>query len=378
MNTTSRNTLSGSEVHDRAAPSDEPSITGRLLGVATVWAEQGRLPDWVVRAGIRRLLRQRLEEIDTDGAGDTCAVARFVRALDAAPVAPAPEKANDQHYELPSAFFETVLGPQLKYSCAYWDKGASLAEAETQALRRSCDHARLEDGQNVLELGCGWGALTLWMATRYPGSHITAVSNSHSQRRFIESRARTLGLTNLHVVTRDMNDFYSGAGRFDRVVSVEMFEHMRNWGELYRRIAYWLKPGGLFFKHIFVHQGGPYLFEDKGAGDWMSRHFFSGGMMPSDELPLAFQRDLDFIQRWRWNGSHYRKTADAWLSRMDTHRRALWPLLETTYGDAAATQWWNRWRMFFMACSELFGYEDGRRWRVGHYLFEKPRGGRTA
>ena len=336
--------------------------------------EQGKVPDIVIRRGIRHLLKQRLKEIK---ANDTQAMAaefsQFVQDMQVAPVALAPEKTNEQHYEVPSAFFQRTLGPQLKYSCAYWPHGVTqLADAELAALTETCTNAQLQDGQRILELGCGWGSLTLWMANHYPNSHITAVSNSQTQRAFIEQQAVARGLTNLHVITCDMIEFTTDSATFDRVVSIEMFEHMRNWPQLYRRIAGWLKPGGRFFKHIFVHRATPYLFEDNGPSDWMSRHFFSGGMMPSDDLPLVFQQDLTLVQRWRWDGTHYAKTANAWLDNMDNNYTELWPLFAQTYGVTNAQAWWNRWRIFFMACAEMFGYERGQQWWVSHYLFEKP------
>jgi cyclopropane-fatty-acyl-phospholipid synthase len=336
--------------------------------------EQGRVPDVVIRRGIRHLLKQRLNETN---ANDTEQMAEhfsgFVTTMLQSDVALVPEKANEQHYEVPAAFFEKALGSHLKYSCGYWPDGVvDLEQAEQAALEETCLHANLKDGQEILELGCGWGSLSIWMAQHYPSSNITAISNSSSQKEFIQRRALELGLVNVKVVTSDMNDFQGQDLRYDRIVSVEMFEHMRNWPELYARIASWLKPGGLFFKHIFVHRGSPYPFEDNGPSDWMSRHFFSGGMMPSDDLPLAFQKDLNFLRRWRWNGRHYEKTANAWLYRMDSNRDELWPLFVETYGESDAEAWWNRWRIFFMACAELFGYADGQQWWVSHYLFEKP------
>ena len=340
--------------------------------VALDWTEQGFVPDAVIRHGIRRLLTQRLHDIQHD---DCEAMAtsqqQFIDEMQTAPVAIVPEKANEQHYEVPAEFFHTVLGEHRKYSCCYWSEGVTnLKQAETAALIKTCNHARLEDGQHILELGCGWGSLTLWMAQQYPLSQITAVSNSHSQRAYIESRAKNAGLTNIRIITCDMNDFETSE-RFDRVVSVEMFEHMRNWSLLYNRINGWLNKDGLFFKHIFVHRSVPYLFEDTEANDWMSRHFFSGGMMPSDDLPLHFQQQLKLKQHWRWQGGHYEKTANAWLANMDANRDSLWPLLQKTYGHEQAQTWWMRWRMFFMACAELFAYKQGQEWYVGHYLFGK-------
>ncbi len=349
-------------------------LPNSLRHLAFGLTERGLVPDLVIRSGIRRLVRQRLREIH---AGDA-ALARGLEAdliehMRKAPTAPVPEKANEQHYEVPAEFFKAVLGPHMKYSSAFWPVGGeTLAGAEAAALDATCRHAQLEDGHAILELGCGWGSLTLWMAAQYPKSTITAVSNSSSQRQHIISQAAERGLTNLQVLTRDMNVFEAEPGRFDRVVSVEMFEHMRNWPSLFERVHGWLKPRGFFFMHIFVHRSVPYLFEDRGASDWMSRHFFTGGMMPSEDLPQAFQDHLKFLHRWRWDGIHYERTANAWLANMDENREALWPLFVGTYGEARAQTWWMRWRIFFMACAELFGYDEGRQWWVSHYLFEKP------
>jgi cyclopropane-fatty-acyl-phospholipid synthase len=336
------------------------------------WTEQGFVPDTVIRHGIRRLLTQRLHDIRHDDCeAMTAAQQQFIEDMQTAPVAILPEKANEQHYEVPAEFFHLVLGEHRKYSCCYWPEDAvNLRQAETAALIKTCNHARLEDGQQILELGCGWGSLSLWMAQQYPTSQITAVSNSHSQREYIETRARNACLTNIRIITCDMNDFET-TETFDRVVSVEMFEHMRNWSVLYNRINGWLKNDGLFFKHIFVHRSVPYLFEDNEANDWMSRHFFSGGMMPSDDLPLHFQQKLKLKQRWRWQGGHYEKTANAWLANMDANKDSIWPLLQKTYGHEQAQTWWMRWRMFFMACAELFAYKQGQEWYIGHYLFGK-------
>jgi cyclopropane-fatty-acyl-phospholipid synthase len=353
-------------------------MTSRAGNRAIGWVEQGLVPDQVVRLGIRRLLKERLAEI---GDGDAEASARtaeaFVASLASAAVALLTEKANEQHYEVPAEFFARVLGPHRKYSCCEWgNETRTLADAEAASLATTCERAGLADGQRVLELGCGWGSLSLWMAEHYPASTVTALSNSHSQRAYIESEATRRGLANLRVVTEDFNTFDTEA-RFERVVSVEMFEHLRNWPEAFRRVAGWLVPGGRFFMHVFVHRSTPYAFVDRDASDWMSRHFFSGGMMPSDDLALRFQDDLQLLSRWRWNGRHYAKTSEAWLVNMDANRAALWPLFEATYGSEHAATWWTRWRLFFLSCAELFAFEGGECWRVSHYLFE-PRRGRTA
>ena len=336
------------------------------------WVEQGLVPDRVVRLGIRRLLKERLAEMHVDDAEAAEAMAQaFVESMRSAPVALVPEKANEQHYEVPAEFFERVLGPHRKYSSCLWSDGVeTLAQAEAAALRATCERAGLRDGQDVLELGCGWGSLSLWMADHYRGSHITAVSNSHSQRRHIERQAEARGLVNLRVVTCDVNEFETAAGHYDRVVSVEMFEHLRNWPRAFARVARWLKDDGRFFMHVFAHRGAPYAFEERDETDWMSRHFFSGGMMPSDDLPLHFQDDLRVDKRWRWDGTHYQKTSEAWLRNMDASRDALMPMMAATYGQAADV-WWQRWRLFFMSVAELFGHEGGQQWWVSHYLFSK-------
>ena len=287
------------------------------------------------------------------------------------PIAVLTEKANEQHYELPSEFFEIVLGQQRKYSCCLWESETrNLDEAEELSLSVTAEHADLQDGQTILELGCGWGSLSLWMARHYPNSRILGVSNSHSQRESIMTRARTEGLTNLEIVTCDMNDF-STEKQFDRVVSVEMFEHMRNWQTLMARIAGWLNPDGRFFMHVFTHAQAPYLFEVQDANDWMSEYFFSGGMMPSLDLASRVATDLRLEEQWTISGEHYRKTSDAWLDNMTQNRSRVMAILESTYGPHQTKLWWHRWRIFFLACSELFGYDEGRVWPIGHYRFRK-------
>lgn len=348
-----------------------PESTGRSA-LALRWAERGLLPDFAIRLGIRHLLRQRLHELRLGDCESAAALTqRFVAGLRDAPLAPLPEKANEQHYELPPALFAAMLGPRRKYSSCCWPDGVeTLAEAEEAALAETCARARLEDGQDVLELGCGWGSLSLWMAARYPNSRIVAVSNSAPQRRFIEAEAQAAGLGNLEVLTRDFNEFQTER-RFDRIVSVEMFEHLRNWPRAFEQVAGWLKHEGLFFMHVFVHREAPYAFEVRDESDWMSRHFFSGGMMPSDDLALHCQDALALQQRWRWDGRHYQRTAAAWLERLDARRAELMPTFVEVYGARNAAMWWQRWRIFLMSVEELFGYEHGQQWWVSHYLFSR-------
>ena len=342
------------------------------MSLAIQLAEAGKLPDVLVRKGIRQLVATRLADISAnDCETGMASLSTFVTNMRGAAIAPVPELANAQHYEVPAEFFHLSLGAQRKYSSCFWmPETKDLDEAEILALNQTCDHADIKDGQSILELGCGWGSLSLWMATHYPNAQITGVSNSNSQREYIMHLAKSMGVTNLNILTADMNVF-EAPSTYDRVVSVEMFEHMRNWQVLYGKVASWLKPQGKFFKHIFVHRNTPYLFEAEYDDDWMSRFFFSGGIMPSDDLPLHFQDNLKLAQRWRWDGTHYEKTANAWLQNMDANAELITPVLVQTYGAKDAEMWRNRWRMFYMACAELFGYNNGQEWWVTHYLFEK-------
>ncbi len=335
--------------------------------------ERGFMPDWLIRKGIQALLKQRIGQLTGYSLESVChEKQRFIEAQESSPVALQTDVANDQHYELPAEFFERVLGDHLKYSCGYWsDTTRTLNQSEDLALEKTCIFARIENGQRILELGCGWGSLTLFMAERYPKSYVTAVSNSLSQADYIRSQLKSRSLKNVDVITADMNVFDTQIGHFDRVVSVEMFEHMRNYPLLYERISSWLLPGGLFFKHIFVHCSTPYLFEVRDSNDWMSKYFFSGGMMPCDDLPSRFQRHLTLVDRVVWDGRNYQKTCNAWLDNMDSNKPALLPVLQNVYGKSEAKLWWIRWRIFFMACAELFGFRDGREWWISHYLFEK-------
>lgn len=336
------------------------------------WVEQGYIPDSIIRKGIRRLLKERLTEIAANDIEQaTVSKHQFIKSMCHSPIAVSPEKANEQHYEVPAKFYELVLGNHRKYSCSYWDnKTTSLSQAEMNALRQTCSHADLADGQNILELGCGWGSLTLWMAEHYPGSQITAISNSVSQRLYLEQLAKAKGINNIQVITSDMNDFATNE-KFDRVVSVEMFEHMRNWQQLFNHVAQWLNKDGQFFMHVFTHRTVPYAFESRGSSDWMSEYFFTGGMMPSADLAHYFQDDLQLTKSWAWNGDHYAKTSNAWLKNMDQNKAEIISLLNATYGNDMALTWWMRWRIFFMACAELFAFDNGQQWHVMHYSFKK-------
>jgi cyclopropane-fatty-acyl-phospholipid synthase len=347
------------------------SLAMRLL-------ERDLVPDFLIRRRIRSLLARRLRDED---AGDPDRQRRrlhdFIARLSASPVAIETAAANEQHYEVPTEFYARVLGRHLKYSSGLFphpnaQPAGNLDAAEARMLALTCSRARLADGERILELGCGWGSLSLWMAANYPKARITAVSNSRTQKEHIDSQARARGLGNLQVITCDVNELEFPAGTvYDRVVSVEMFEHMRNYDALLARIAAWMAPGATLFVHIFTHVKYAYPFEVRDESDWMARYFFTGGIMPSDDLLLHFQRDVRILEHWRVPGWHYQLTSEAWLANMDQHREQIMPVLERTYGAPQALRWWVYWRVFFMSCAELWGYAGGSEWMVSHYLFEK-------
>ena len=356
-----------SHILSDSAQNSPQNPTG-LIGLA----ERGVLPDFAIRFGIRRMCAQRLREESADDVVQaSLRLQRRIDELRAAPLAIHTDAANAQHYELPPRFFELCLGKRLKYSSCFFLTGTeSLDKAEEAMLALYAERAQLGDGQDILELGCGWGSLTLWMAERFRGSRITAVSNSRPQREFIESQCRARGLNNVNVITHDVNTLQLDRSHFDRAVSIEMFEHMRNYDTLLGRIASWLRPGGKLFVHIFCHRELLYPFETDGDDNWMGRYFFTGGLMPSADTLLWFQNDLRIEQQWRLSGTHYRKTANAWLKNQDARRDEVLDVLKQAYGDEALV-WNQRWRMFWMACAELFGYGGGNEWIVAHYRFAR-------
>lgn len=333
--------------------------------------ESGLIPDPAIRTAIRALSKKRLIQ---EGRYDPEQAAQrymdVLNLLKQSKIAIETDKANEQHYELPTQFFQAVLGKRLKYSACYFPhETTTLDQAENYSLQLYSERAQLKDGQRILELGCGWGSFTLWMAERYPNAHITAVSNSKTQRKHILEQAQAQGLTNIDVITCDVNVLELTSNYFDRVVSVEMFEHVRNYQRLFEKISGWLKADGLLWCHIFCHRFLHYPFEIKSEYDWMSRYFFTGGLMPSTSTFLHFQEHLELSQHWQWSGQHYEKTANAWLSNMDAQETELRPIFEQVYGKDADA-WWQRWRIFFMACAELFGFEQGQEWVIGHFLFQ--------
>jgi cyclopropane-fatty-acyl-phospholipid synthase len=335
------------------------SLVSSVIGTA----ERVPLPDLVIRAAIQRLCSRTATRL---ARGNAESDAVFADEMAARAIAEYTDEANAQHYEVPAAFFALTLGPNRKYSsCFYKDPSSTLQEAEEEALRQTVAHADLADGQSILELGCGWGSLSLWMARQFRNADITAVSNSHSQREHIERQATSRGLKNLRVITADMNVFEPDR-QFDRVVSVEMFEHMMNWRELMTRVRSWLTPDGRFFLHIFTHRAGAYLFDRADGEDWIAQHFFTGGVMPSHHLIRQYADLFEVEKEWRWSGTHYQRTALNWLANFDAHRDEIEGILRPVYGSDTSV-WMRRWRWFFLATAGLFGYADGSEWGVSHY-----------
>jgi cyclopropane-fatty-acyl-phospholipid synthase len=335
------------------------SVVSRIVGTA----ERVPLPDLVIRAAIQRLCSRTATRLACGNADND---ASFADEMAARAIAEHPDAANAQHYDVPAEFFARVLGPNRKYSsCFYKEPKSTLQEAEEEALRQTLEHADLADGQSILELGCGWGSLSLWIARQFPRSGITAVSNSQSQREYIEGEAKARGLKNLRVVTADMNVFDAGR-QFDRIVSVEMFEHIMNWRQLMTRVKSWLAPDGRFFLHIFTHRSGAYLFDRADREDWIAQHFFTGGVMPSHHLIRQYADLFEVEKEWRWSGTHYQRTALDWLANFDSRRDEIEGILRSVYGSDTSL-WMRRWRWFLLATAGLFGHADGIEWGVSHF-----------
>lgn len=339
-----------------------------LLESAIRAVEATPLPDSVTRLGVQFLVGRTRRKL----ADAPLQEAQFARTMARHAVAEHTDLANTQHYELPPEFFTLTLGPRRKYSsCLYSTGSETLAEAELLALAETVHHAGLAHGQTILELGCGWGSLTLYMAERFPTAQIVAVSNSAPQRAYIEAEARRAGHRNITVITADMNEFAPigrfGPAHFDRVVSVEMFEHMSNWKTLLERVRGWLKPEGRLFLHVFTHRSQPYRFDASDPADWIAQHFFTGGIMPSHGLVAQFPESFSVEQEWRWSGVHYERTARDWLVNFDDNHEQITRVLVEVYGSDARL-WRRRWRLFYLATAGLFGHADGNEWGVSHYL----------
>lgn len=334
--------------------------------------EKDIIPDFLIRMGIRNLLKQRLTE-ENKGSQEAkqLHLNAYIEKLKASPIAINTSDANEQHYEVPTEFYKYVLGKRMKYSGGYWPSGADTLDASEEAmLKLSCERAQLKNGQSVLDLGCGWGSVSLYVAEKFPNCKITGVSNSKTQKEYIDSVAKEKGFKNLTIITQDMNDFQIKE-KFDRIISVEMLEHMKNYQKLFEKLSGFLKPEGLFFIHIFTHKEFAYPFEVRDETDWMAKYFFTGGMMPSHNLFLYFQDNLTIRNHWVVNGVHYGKTSEAWLENMDKNKTQILPILEKAYGKENVTKWWSYWRIFFLSCAELFSYRNGEEWLVSHYLFQK-------
>ncbi|HSH67223.1 MAG TPA: cyclopropane-fatty-acyl-phospholipid synthase family protein [Bacteroidia bacterium] len=334
--------------------------------------EKNKVPDFLIRQNIRKLLTQRLQD-ENKGSSEAqqAHLMELIEELKNSEIAINTEDANEQHYELPTEFYQYCLGKHLKYSSGFWKPGITdLDTSERDMLQLTCERAELQDGQDILELGCGWGSLSLYMAVNYPKSKITAVSNSRTQKEYIDEQTKKRGIVNLEVITADINTFEIDC-TFHRIISVEMFEHMRNYQKLLKKIAGFLKDDGKLFIHIFTHKEYSYKFEVIDETDWMSKYFFTGGIMPSDHLLLYFNDHVTIEKHWNVNGTHYSKTAQAWLQNMDKHKKEIIPIFEKTYGQEKAVKWWVYWRIFYMACAELWGYSNGNEWMVSHYLFKK-------
>lgn len=337
--------------------------------------EAGLIPDRLLRIGIRYMCKKRLEDLQSGSVEiDEQQHLDYINALRKLPLAVHTKDANSQHYELPADFFQYVLGSHLKYSSCYWSESTKdLNQAEENALLETIKRAEIIDGHRILELGCGWGSLTLKMAKLFPNSKIVAVSNSSSQKTFIDNEAKKRGLSNIIILTRDISELDSLAleyQSFDRVVSIEMFEHFKNYQLLLSKIAEVLSPLGKLFIHVFMHKKYAYPFETEGEDNWMGKYFFTGGQMPSYDLLMAFQDNLSLEKSWIWDGIHYEKTANHWLKNMDKNKGKIMNIFNSTYGEDSDI-WFQRWRIFFMACAELFGYKKGQEWGVSHYLFTK-------
>jgi cyclopropane-fatty-acyl-phospholipid synthase len=340
-----------------------PALTRRAALAAR------RVPDGLLRRIIRRRLAERLEQLESAAAGEDAAALRsYAAALADGPLVIHQEAANQQHYELPTAFFSQFLGPRLKYSCCLWPQGvADLAAAEEAMLALTCARAGLEDGMDVLDLGCGWGSLALFIAERYPRCRVTAMSNSRTQAQHIATACAESGTVAVTPLTADIATYDPGR-RFDRIMSVEMLEHVRDYRELFARMSGWLAPGGRAFVHVFSHCRFAYTFSADDPHDWMGSRFFSGGQMPAHDLFLQFGDDLVTVDRWWVGGEHYALTLEAWLRLYDDRADALTPILAATYGAEAAAEWRVNWRLFLLACAETFAYDGGRQWGVSHYL----------
>ena len=330
---------------------------------------RGLIPDFLLRRGVRGQGKQRLRMMENSDLEKE--YKNFLKEASSGEIAVHTDDANNQHYEVNSDFFQYCLGENLKYSCCYWnDDTFSLDDAEDIMLDMYCKRSKIEDGMNILDIGCGWGSLSLYLAKKYPKSKVTGVSNSSSQKMFIDGVAADRNLRNLKIVTKDIN-YFDTEDKFNRIISIEMFEHTKNSKKLMNSINDWLKPNGMFFMHVFAHKDNPYYFDTSQDNAWMAKYFFTGGMMPNHNLFRDLESNLDYQKSWMLSGTHYEKTSNAWLDKMDLNKQNIIELFKKNNGNAIAKRKFHFWRLFFIACAEIFGYDNGAEWVVSHHLFKK-------
>ena len=330
---------------------------------------RGLIPDWILRRGVRSQGKERLNMMNK--VDSTKEYSKFINEASTGNIAVNTDDANNHHYEVDSEFFKYCLGKNLKYSCCFWDENTlDLDAAEDNMLEIYSKRAEITDGMNILDIGCGWGSLSLFLAQKYPKSEITGVSNSSSQKIFIDSVASERNISNLNIITRDINDFRTEE-KYDRILSIEMFEHTKNTKKLMNLINDWLNPNGLFFMHVFAHKENPYYFDRDQKNAWMAKYFFTGGMMPNHNLFKDLKSNLEYQKSWILSGEHYERTSNAWLDKMDQNKSKILSLFERSNSSSVAKRKFHFWRLFYIACAEIFGYDNGNEWVVSHHLFKK-------
>ena len=334
------------------------------LGIKLI--ELGVIPESILRVAIKKLIQKRLLEIPVNSEVRKSQKANFIEELQSSPIALSTKIANEQHYEVPPAFFQEIMGAHLKYSCGLFDKNTiSLDEAEENMLQLYIERLDIKNNQKILDLGCGWGSFSLYAAAKFPNSTFVAVSNSNDQIEFINNTAAARSLENIKAIKQDMNNL-SLDESFDRIISIEMFEHMRNYGALLKKLRNHLHNDGKMFVHIFTHRDHPYPYEVRGPSDWMSKYFFTSGLMPSHDIFSYFEEDLVVEQSWKINGSHYARTCNLWLENHYKNKKTILDIFTGHYPNPR--QWFVRWQLFFLACEKLFAYNEGKEWFVSHYL----------
>ena len=327
-------------------------------------AELGLIPDVFIKTAVRFITKKRLNE-----SGIHENKLNVIKSISEGGIAEKTDDANEQHYEVPPEFFKYALGKNLKYSCSFFDKTDSLDEAEKSMIELYIERADIQEGHDILDLGCGWGSFSLYVAEKYPSVSITAVSNSKDQIAFIQNEAKRRGLFNIKASKMDVNNLDLD-NKFDRIVSIEMFEHLRNYKLILNSLNSLLKPDGRLFVHIFCHKELTYFYEIKNSYDWMTKYFFEGGIMPSQDIFKYFDDELEVINQWDVNGNHYAKTCKAWLNNHYKNKDKILDIFDKHYDKPRI--WFNRWRIFFLSCEAFFAINNGREYFVSHYLLKKP------